>query len=100
MTITVPTEKGETMATCKDCFHHEVCAFALFGRKECVEATNAENDCLFFVGDAAPVVRCKDCKHGELDESERDNYYLCHRHGCDWNDGNHFCSYGERRNNE
>jgi hypothetical protein len=47
--------------------------------------------------DAVPVVRCKDCKHGELDEAERDNYYLCHYHGCDWNDGYHFCSYGERR---
>ena len=43
------------------------------------------------------VVRCKECKHGELDESERDDYYLCHHHGCDWNDGFHFCSYGERR---
>ena len=50
--------------------------------------------------DAVPVVRCKDCKHGELDEAERDDYYLCHYHGCDWNDGDHFCSYGERRSDE
>jgi hypothetical protein len=43
------------------------------------------------------LVRCKDCKHGELDDSERDNYYHCRHHGCDWNDGEHFCGYGERK---
>ena len=59
---------------------------------------------LFYDGmnteDAVEVVRCKECKNGELDESERDDYYLCHHHGCDCNDGNHFCSYGERREGE
>ena len=43
--------------------------------------------------DAVPVVRCKDCIFGELD----DDCYLCRYNGCDWNDGNHFCSYGERK---
>lgn len=50
--------------------------------------------------DAVEVVRCKDCMYGELDECDRDAYYLCHYHGCGWNDGNHFCSYGERKENE
>lgn len=43
--------------------------------------------------DAVEVCRCKDCIFGELD----DDCYLCRHHGCDWNNGNHFCSYGERR---
>ena len=42
--------------------------------------------------DAVEVVRCKDCKYAELD----DDMYFCAHHGCDWNEGNHFCSYGER----
>lgn len=46
--------------------------------------------------DAVPVVRCKDCKYGELDESDCDDFYLCHYHGSDWNEGDHFCSNGEK----
>lgn len=39
------------------------------------------------------VVRCKDCKYAELD----DELYLCHHNGADWNSGEHFCSYGKRK---
>lgn len=49
--------------------------------------------------DAVPVVRCKDCVNGKLDEQEGIGWYFCAHHGCDWNPGNHFCSYGERRSN-
>ena len=38
-------------------------------------------------------VCCKDCKFAELD---CDGWYLCHYNGSDWNQGEHFCSYGER----
>ena len=47
--------------------------------------------------DAVPVVRCKDCKYGEVDDADLPTQYLCNYHGCDWNDENHFCSYGERK---
>lgn len=49
--------------------------------------------------DAVPVVRCKDCKYGEVDDADLPAQYLCNYHGADWNDENHFCSYGERRIN-
>lgn len=59
--------------------------------------------------DAVPVVRCKDCKHGILDEE--DEMYKCvysaefddetgEYYGfVDYNRASHFCSYGERRDN-
>ena len=47
--------------------------------------------------DVVKVVRCKDCKYGEKDIETTDEWYLCLNHGCDWNYGNHFCSYGERK---
>ena len=57
--------------------------------------------------DVVPVVRCKDCKHGIWDEEEQmwecilsvdltgdpDTYAMFH----EYNDGEHFCSYGERK---
>ena len=46
--------------------------------------------------DMVEVVRCKDCKHGEVDNADFPNQYLCHHHGSAWNEGNHYCSYGER----
>ena len=50
--------------------------------------------------DAVPVVRCKDCKYGEVDDADLPTQYLCNYHGADWNDENHFCSYGEREENK
>ena len=47
--------------------------------------------------DAVPVVRCKDCKYGEVDDADFPAQYLCKHNGADWNDENHFCSYGERK---
>lgn len=47
--------------------------------------------------EAVPVVRCKDCEYGK---EETDSYtfnYFCRYDGCAWNNGDHFCSYGERR---
>lgn len=45
------------------------------------------------------IVRCKDCKHGELDDPECfPDLYYCHE-GCGWNKSDFYCSDGERRNN-
>ena len=46
------------------------------------------------------IVRCKDCKYGEVDDADLPTQYLCNYHGADWNDENHFCSYGERKENK
>ena len=40
------------------------------------------------------IVRCKDCKYGEIDNPEFPNQYFCHFNGQAWNDGEHFCSDG------
>ncbi len=47
--------------------------------------------------DVAEVVRCKDCKFGEVDDLIFPDQYLCHYSGRDWNKESHFCSYGEKR---
>ena len=47
--------------------------------------------------DVVEVVRCKDCKYGEIDDEDFPTQYFCNNHGCAWNDENHYCSYGERR---
>lgn len=47
--------------------------------------------------DVVEVVRCRDCVHGEVDDPDFPDQYLCHFYGDDWNDGMHYCSHGERR---
>ena len=49
--------------------------------------------------DVVEVVRCRDCVHGEVDDTDFPNQYLCHFYGDDWNDALHYCSYGERKLN-
>ena len=44
--------------------------------------------------DVAPVVRCKDCKQGEVDDPDFPDEYYC-RAGCGWNNGYFYCAYGE-----
>ena len=46
--------------------------------------------------DAVPVVRCKDCKQGEIDDPDFPDQYYCHA-GCGWNNGDFYCAYGERK---
>lgn len=48
--------------------------------------------------DAVPVVRCRDCNQGELYDTYFKDQYYCHA-GCGWNNGDFYCSYGERRAN-
>ena len=46
--------------------------------------------------DAVPVVRCRECKQGEVDDPDFPDQYYCHA-GCGWNKGNFYCAYGERK---
>ena len=45
---------------------------------------------------AVPVVRCRECKKGEVDDPDFPDQYYCHA-GCGWNNGDFYCSYGERK---
>lgn len=45
--------------------------------------------------DVAPVVRCKDCKHGEPSNIRR-GWRYCGLH-ITHHSGDNFCSYGERK---
>ena len=46
--------------------------------------------------DAVEVVRCRECKQGEVDDPDFPDEYYCHA-GCGWNNGDFYCSYGEKR---
>ena len=44
--------------------------------------------------DAVEVVRCRECKQGEVDDPDFPDEYYCHA-GCGWNNGDFYCAYGE-----
>ena len=46
--------------------------------------------------DAVEVVRCRECKQGEVDDPDFPDQYYCHA-GCGWNNGDFYCAYGERK---
>ena len=46
--------------------------------------------------DAVTVVRCRECKQGEIDDPDFPDQYYCHA-GCGWNNGLFYCAYGERK---
>ena len=46
--------------------------------------------------DAVPVVRCRECKQGEVDDPDFPDQYYCHA-VCGWNNGDFYCAYGERK---
>ena len=46
--------------------------------------------------DAVEVVRCRECKQGEIDDPDFPDQYYCHA-GCGWNKGDFYCAYGERK---
>ena len=68
-------------------------------------------DCSFFMDDkycrletmlseaptinAIPVIRCRECNQGEVDDPDFPDQYYCHA-GCGWNNGDFYCAYGER----
>ena len=46
--------------------------------------------------DAVGVVRCRECKQGEVDDPDFPDQYYCHA-GCGWNNRDFYCAYGERK---
>ena len=46
--------------------------------------------------DVVSVIRCKECKQGEVDDPDFPDEYYCHA-GCGWNNGDFYCAYGERK---
>ena len=46
--------------------------------------------------DAVVVVRCRECKQGEIDDPDFPDEYYCHA-GCGWNKGDFYCARGERK---
>lgn len=50
--------------------------------------------------DVVEVVRCRDCKYGEVDDMDFPTQIFCRYNGNDWNEDNHYCSYGERREDD
>ena len=46
--------------------------------------------------DAVEVVRCRECKQGEIDDPDFPDQYYCHA-GCGWNNGGFYCAHGERK---
>ena len=46
--------------------------------------------------DAVEVVRCRECKQGEIDDPDFPDEYYCHA-GCGWSKGDFYCAYGERK---
>ena len=66
------------------------------------DASWAKENCLAEIEtaqtvDAVPVVRCRECKQGEVDDPDFPAQYYCHA-GCGWNNGDFYCAYGERKN--
>ena len=66
------------------------------------DASWAKENCLAEIEaaqtvDAVPVVRCRECKQGEVDDPDFPEEYYCHV-GCGWNNGDFYCAYGERKN--
>ena len=46
--------------------------------------------------DSVEVIRCRECKQGEIDDPDFPDEYYCHE-GCGWNKGDFYCAYGERK---
>ena len=93
---------------CKNCVHHNVCLTFSGGIvREVIMGNKADKQCGLFKNkeDFVEVVRCKDCKHKVLTESNR---VMCSRNAqkmscfAEWygltaTNDNNYCSYGERK---
>lgn len=47
--------------------------------------------------DEPEIIHCRECRFGEVDNPCFPDQYFCHHNGCDWNLGDHYCGYAERR---
>ena len=43
------------------------------------------------------IIHCRECRFGEVDNPCLPDQYFCHHNGCDWNLGDHYCGYAEKR---
>lgn len=84
------------MATCKECFHYVPCFSGGKSIWDNIEQTK-DGHCKDFVptADVVPVVRCKDCEHGQYMPSC--SMYLCRCTGGKLRYADNYCNYGERR---
>lgn len=84
------------MSTCKECLHYDLC--------EALEMNGLSkvhpSQCGFYklAADVVPVVRCKDCEHGQFMPSC--SMYLCRCTGGKLRYADNYCNYGERREQE
>ena len=62
------------------------------GIKTCLTFLNNANTI-----DAVHAVRCKDCEKGKKETDSCTFNHFCSYDGCPWNNGDHFCGYGERK---
>ena len=97
------------MSTCKDCLHYEVCECedCLIRAPEWVNKVEDFCGCFKPKADYVEVVRCGECKFACF-KYNTDKYpfglYACKKQptGRAYKKvkGNHFCSYGERKESE
>ena len=96
------------MAKCTECLHWDACLYLFklaIGREPNLKGNRAEEKCPNFQCRTkyAEVVRCKDCKNFER---KFPGYGYCYHwdyeEGMSPNEveGDDFCSYGERKDNE
>ena len=80
------------MATCKECLHYDICIFHI--------KDNENEKCPHFkiAADVVPVVRCKNCEHGQFVPSC--SMYLCRCTGGKLRYSDDYCNYGERKEQE
>lgn len=63
--------------------------------KVCVDRLTVKLEPIY--QEMAEVVLCRDCEYGIIDDPDFADQYLCKYNGCEWNKGDHFCSYGKKR---
>lgn len=84
------------MATCKECLHYEPC----WEYGNILDPIHGGMICDSFkpAADVVPVVRCKDCEHGQFMPSC--SMYLCRCTGGKLRYADNYCNYGERKEQE
>ena len=95
--------QGAKTMTCKDCIYEPRCYSIISYGMDTDDLTgelltDIENRCKDFKNkaDVVPVVRCKDCKYrGCIDDID----YVCERVEPRFVSKDHFCGYGERKDN-
>ena len=83
------------MAKCLECIHWKPC----YSGKEW-DATIGTPCEYFSTIDVVEVVRCRNCKYGEMDDPDFPDQFLCRYNGALWSNGDFFCAFGERRKDE